>query len=92
MAEGVDGGSYARSSSHHLHQHDEPLLCGSTTVAVSEEEYRADLWGYPVHTRSDSCVSFINEFYRQVYVWNSPDCAMRTQEQQEEVIEESAQY
>ena len=29
-------------------------------------EYRSDLWGYAVHTQSDTCISFINTFYHQV--------------------------
>ncbi|KAG0627487.1 hypothetical protein M758_2G204800 [Ceratodon purpureus] len=76
MAEGVDGGSYAQSGSYsydHLPQ-DDPLVSGTEVGCVSsfdEEEYRMDLWGYPVHTRSDACVSFINEFYRQVLTYGA---------------------
>ena len=72
MAEGVDGASYARSASHAVHRR-EPLLCnGSAGVSsLTGDEYRTVLWGYPVRTRSDACVSFINDFYRKVRVWMS---------------------
>jgi len=43
----------------------------STSLPLSEQEnrtheYRNDLWGYAVHTQSDTCISFINTFYHQV--------------------------
>lgn len=43
----------------------------STSLSLSEQEnrtheYRNDLWGYAVHTQSDTCISFINTFYHQV--------------------------
>lgn len=70
MAEGVDGVSYGRNlSGEQHHPHHGPLLCNPSTGHVSSadhDDYRTVLCGYPVHTRSDSCVSFIDEFYRQV--------------------------
>lgn len=43
----------------------------STSLSLLEQEnrtheYRNDLWGYAVHTQSDTCISFINTFYHQV--------------------------
>lgn len=67
MAEGVDGGSCAPHP-----PASEPLLLFRDTPAIAvnstedDVDYRTDLWGYPVHTRSDACISFINDFYRQV--------------------------
>ncbi|XP_073396296.1 uncharacterized protein [Physcomitrium patens] len=74
MAEGVDGGSYTRSSSHHLLQQELSRISSngvSPAVSMNMDDYRNDLWGYPVHTRSDTCISFINEFYRQMLTYGA---------------------
>jgi hypothetical protein len=71
MAEGVDGGTYARSSSRRLHQH-APVFSSDTADVSSgnADEYRTVMWGYPVRTRSDACVAFIDAFFRQVCTVN----------------------
>lgn len=69
MAEGVDGGTYARDSSRPLHQH-APVFSSDTADVSSgnADEYRTVLWGYPVRTRSDACVAFIDAFFHQVCI------------------------
>lgn len=72
MAEGVDGGTYARDSSRPLHQH-APVFSSDTADVSSgnADEYRTVLWGYPVRTRSDACVAFIDAFFHQVLTYGA---------------------